>query len=197
MSSNVPTMTDVTIVAIGGSTRPGSSSEMAVRLAGRSAEKAGARVIYITGRDLILPIYDTETTERTDQASTLVEAIRGANGLLVASPGYHGGISGMIKNALDYIEDLREDERPYLHNRAVGCISVAYGWQATVSTLQQIRQVTHALRGWPTPLGAAVNSQTTKFAADGSTEDEAAASQLASIGEQVVEFARMRASSPE
>jgi FMN reductase len=190
-------MNDVTIVAIGGSTRPGSSSEMAVRLAGRSAEKAGARVIYITGRDLILPIYDTETKERTDQASTLVEAIRGANGLLVASPGYHGGISGMIKNALDYIEDLREDERPYLHNRAVGCISVAYGWQATVSTLQQIRQVTHALRGWPTPLGAAVNSQTTKFAADGSTEDEAAASQLASIGEQVVEFARMRARSAE
>ena len=197
MSSSVPTMNDVTIVAIGGSTRPGSSSEMAVRLAGRSAEKAGARVIYITGRDLILPIYDTETKERTDQASTLVEAIRGANGLLVASPGYHGGISGMIKNALDYIEDLREDERPYLHNRAVGCISVAYGWQATVSTLQQIRQVTHALRGWPTPLGAAVNSQTTKFAADGSTEDEAAASQLASIGEQVVEFARMRARSAE
>lgn len=197
MSSKVATMTDVTILAIGGSTRPGSSSEMAVRLAGRSAEKAGARVIYITGRDLILPIYDTETTERTDQASTLVEAIRGANGLLVASPGYHGGISGMIKNALDYIEDLREDERPYLHNRAVGCISVAYGWQATVSTLQQIRQVTHALRGWPTPLGAAVNSQTTKFAADGSTEDEAAASQLASIGEQVVEFARMRARSAE
>lgn len=197
MSSNVPTMTDVTIVALGGSTRPGSSSEMAVRLAGRSAEKAGARVIYITGRDLILPIYDTETTERTDQASTLVEAIRGANGLLVASPGYHGGISGMIKNALDYIEDLREDERPYLHNRAVGCIAVAYGWQATVSTLQQIRQVTHALRGWPTPLGAAVNALTTKFAADGSTEDEAAASQLASIGEQVVEFARMRARSAE
>ena len=190
-------MNDVTIVAIGGSTRPGSSSEMAVRLAGRSAEKAGARVIYITGRDLILPIYDTETKERTDQASTLVEAIRGANGLLVASPGYHGGISGMIKNALDYIEDLREDERPYLHNRAVGCIAVAYGWQATVSTLQQIRQVTHALRGWPTPLGAAVNALTTKFAADGSTEDEAAASQLASIGEQVVEFARMRASSAQ
>ena len=185
----------VTIVAVGGSTRPGSSSELAVRCAGRAAEAAGANVVYITGRDLILPIYDTETADRTDQARTLVESIRGAHGMLIASPGYHGGISGMIKNALDYIEDLREDDRPYLHGRAVGCIAVAYGWQATVSTLQQIRQVTHALRGWPTPLGATINAQTTKFAADATTDDQAAAQQLATIGEQVVEFARMRARS--
>ena len=185
----------VTIVAVGGSTRPGSSSELAVRCAGRAAEAAGANVVYITGRDLILPIYDTETSDRTEQARTLVESIRGAHGLLIASPGYHGGISGMLKNALDYIEDLREDDRPYLHGRAVGCIAVAYGWQATVSTLQQIRQVTHALRGWPTPLGATINAQTTTFAADATTDDQAAAQQLATIGEQVVEFARMRARS--
>ena len=42
-------------------------------------------------------------------------AYRWADGLLVASPGYHGGISGMMKNALDYVEDLRADERVYLH----------------------------------------------------------------------------------
>jgi FMN reductase len=52
------------------------------------------------------------------------------------------------------------------------------------------------LRGWPTPLGATINAQTTRFAADGTTDDESAAAQLATIGEQVVEFARMRASSP-
>lgn len=183
---------DVTIVAVGGSTRPGSSSEMAVRIAGQAAENAGARVIYMTGRDLILPIYDTETDERDPGARALVEALRGAHGVIIASPGYHGGMSGMIKNALDYVEDLREDTRPYLHDRAVGCIAVAYGWQATVSTLQQMRQVTHALRGWPTPLGATVNAQTTKFAPDGSVEDSATTQQLAMVGEQVVGFARMR-----
>jgi len=57
---------DVTILAIGGSTRPNSSSELAVRLAARAAEEAGARVITITGRDLMLPIYDTETAERSE-----------------------------------------------------------------------------------------------------------------------------------
>jgi len=182
----------VSILAIGGSTRPQSSSELAVLAAAKAAEAAGASVTTITGRDLMLPIYDTETSERTQQAQELVDAVRNAHGLLIASPGYHGGISGMIKNALDYIEDLSGEENPYLHGRAVGCIAVAYGWQATVSTLHQLRQVTHALRGWPTPLGATINAATTKFDADGSTSDEAAAAQLRTIGEQVVEFATMR-----
>lgn len=182
----------ISIVAIGGSTRPNSSSELAVRVAAQAAEEAGASVTSITGRDLMLPIYDTETDERTEQASALVEAVRGAHGLLIASPGYHGGISGMIKNALDYIEDLSAEESPYLHGRAVGCIAVAYGWQATVSTLQQMRQVTHALRGWPTPLGATINAATTRFGPDGATTDAAAETQLHTIGQQVVEFATMR-----
>lgn len=186
-------MSPVRILALGGSTRPGSSSEKALRIAAQAAEEAGASVTMITGRDLMLPIYDTESEAREPKAVALVEAVRSADGLLISSPGYHGGISGMMKNALDYIEDLRQDDPAYLHGRAVGCIAVAYGWQATVSTLHQLRQVTHALRGWPTPLGGTVNASVTGFADDGTINDAATQDQLRTIGLQVVEFARMRA----
>jgi FMN reductase len=177
----------VTVLAIGGSTRPGSSSERAVRMAGAGAEAAGANVVYITGRDLMLPIYDTESMERSELAVAFVEALRAADGVIVASPGYHGGISGMMKNALDYAEDLAKDERVYLDGRAVGCIAVAYGWQATVSTLHQLRQVTHALRGWPTPMGVSVNTSVASLS-EGS-EDAAVKAQLEMVGRQVAEFA--------
>ncbi len=180
----------VNILAIGGSTRPGSSSELAVRMAGKGAEAAGATVMYFTGRDLMLPIYDPESGERTDAAAALVTALRQADGVIVASPGYHGGISGMIKNALDYAEDLANDERAYLDGRAVGCIAVAYGWQATVSTLHQLRQVAHALRAWPTPLGGSINAAVVSLA-EGS-EDAATKAQLETIGKQVAEFAIIR-----
>lgn len=183
---------DVHIVAIGGSTRPGSSTEMALRCAAAAAESHGALVTYILGRDLLLPIYDVQSSERTGAAQALVDAVRQADGLLIASPGYHGGISGMVKNALDYVEDLAREDPPYLHGRAVGCISVAHGWQATVGTLAQIRQTVHALRGWPTPLGGTINSQLTQFDEDANPNDPAVAEQLATIGAQVVEFARMR-----
>jgi FMN reductase len=185
-------VSEIRVLAIGGSTRPSSSSERALHIAAAGAADAGAAVTTITGRDLILPIYDTEVDERDPKAIALIDAVRSAHGVIISSPGYHGGMSGMMKNALDYIEDLRDEDPVYLDGRAVGLIAVAHGWQATVSTLTQLRQVTHALRGWPTPLGGAVNSSITRLTDDGSDTEAATQDQLRSIGAQVVAFARMQ-----
>jgi FMN reductase len=179
----------VTVVGIGGSVRPDSQSERALHAALAGAREAGAKVHAITGSSLALPFYDPLLPERTDAALELVDALRTADGVILASPGYHGTISGLIKNALDYVEDLRGEERPYLDGRAVGCIGIAHGWQATVTTLQALRSVVHALRGWPTPLGGAVNSAETYFEAGGECVDEKVATVLRTIGHQVVDFA--------
>lgn len=186
------------VLCIGGSTRPGSSSEQAVRVAAAAAEAAGADVDLIVSRDLILPIYDTETPDRTPEALRLVAAVKAADAVIIASPGYHGAMSGMIKNALDYIEDLaRDEERPYLHGLPVGCIAVAYGWQATVSTLHSLRVTVHALRGWPSPLGATINASGGVFdKATGECTDDGARFQLETVAQQVVEFARLRFTPP-
>ena len=110
----------VRILALGGSTKPMAASERALRIAAQAATDAGAEVTFVTGRSLLVPIYDTETTERTPETVAIVEALRSADGVIIASPGYHGSFSGMVKNALDYAEDLRHDDRPYLEDRAVG-----------------------------------------------------------------------------
>jgi FMN reductase len=107
----------------------------------------------------------------------------------LVSPGYHGTVSGLVKNALDYVEDLRADPRPYLDGRAVGCVAMALGWQATVTTLTALRSIVHALRGWPTPLGAALNSTEMSFDDHGVPSDLAVGRTLGTIGEQVVQFA--------
>ena len=182
-------ITPLRIIAIGGSTTPMAASERALRIAAEAATEAGAEVTFITGRSLMLPIYDTESTERTPATQELVDALRAADGVLIASPGYHGSISGMLKNALDYAEDLRHDERPYLEHRAVGLIAVAHGWQTAVGTLNQLRQVVHALRGWPAPLGDAINDSAGLIGADTATTDAAIVRQLHTVGEQVLSFA--------
>jgi FMN reductase len=182
----------VRVLCIGGSTRPNSSSEKAIRVAQAAAEAAGATTELILSRDLMLPIYDTETPHRTEGALHFLEAVRAADALLIASPGYHGAMSGMIKNALDYLEDTNHDARVYLDGVPVGCIAVAYGWQATVSTLHSIRTVVHALRGWPSPLGGTVNASGPVFGADGTCTDDGARFQLQTIAAQVVEFAALR-----
>ncbi|NKQ55305.1 NAD(P)H-dependent oxidoreductase [Amycolatopsis sp. K13G38] len=180
----------INVVGIGGSLRAGSQSERALRIALSGAEEAGATTRAVTGSQLVLPFYDTGIPDRTAEAEHLVETIRRADGLIIVSPGYHGALSGLVKNALDYIEDLRHDTRPYLDGRAVGLVAAAYGWQAAVTTLDQLRTIAHALRGWPTPLGGAVNTAEVKFDETGGASDDKIVANLRLIGRQVTEFAR-------
>jgi len=178
------------IVGIGGSARTDSSGERALCLALKSAQEAGARTTLFNGAFLArLPIYMPEGQERTTEQRELVEAVRSADGVILASPGYHGGISGLVKNALDLLEDLRHDPRCYLDGRAVGCIITANGWQTVGSALMSLRSIVHALRGWPTPLGAGLNTAENIFDAAGECIQPVAAMQLSTVGRQVVEFA--------
>lgn len=181
------------VVGIGGTTRAGSSTEKALRFALRVCEQLGATTTCLAGDVLAaLPHYAPEDAERVPEAKTLIEELRRADGVILASPGYHGTVSGLVKNALDYTEDMRDDDPPYLAGRAVGCIATGAGWQGVVMTLDTLRSITHALRGWPTPLGAAINSALPVFGPDGEVTDERVRFQLTTLAEEVVGFAPSR-----
>lgn len=184
------------ILGLGGTPRAGSTTERALALSLHAAAAEGADIVAITGQDLMLPMYTPGSTERTEQGRRLVDAFRRCNGLVIASPAYHGSLSGLVKNALDYAEDLRSDERVYFDGLAVGLIACAAGWQAAVQTLAALRSIAHALRGWPTPLGAAINTSLPLFGPDGECVDLSSKLQLETVGRQVVHFARMRSSVP-
>jgi FMN reductase len=179
------------IVGIGGTTKPDSSTEKALRLVLADAERHGARSRLIDGPFLArLPIFDPEHRERTSAQAELVEAVREADGLIISTPAYHGGMSGLIKNAIDVLEDLRDDHRPYLDGRAVGVIVTAFGWQGGGATLGSVRTIVHSLRGWPTPLAVTLNTAEPLFDAQGNCLDAKAVAQLSILTRQVVEFAK-------
>jgi FMN reductase len=180
------------IVAVGGTLRAGSSTEKAMRHVLRAAERAGARTRLISGPALELPMYQPDNAERTDAARDLVAQLALADGIVLGSPGYHGSISGLVKNALDYAEDLRGDVRPYFSGRAVGCIATAGGWPGAVNTLGALRDIVHALRGWPTPLGAAINSSERVFDESGGCLVPRVADALDLIAAEVIGFAARR-----
>ncbi|MCO1655705.1 NAD(P)H-dependent oxidoreductase [Pseudonocardia sp. S2-4] len=183
------------VVGIGGTVRAGSSSEQALRIAVERAAAAGATTRVFAGAELArLPMYAPEAGDGGPVARELVEHLRRADGVLIASPGYHGSISGLVKNALDYTEDMRGDALPYLADRSVGLIVTAYGWQAAVTTLTALRAIVHALRGWATPYGAAVNSLQTGFR-DGACAEPRVVEQLHTVADEVVRFADLVAAS--
>ncbi|HEN8736054.1 TPA: NAD(P)H-dependent oxidoreductase [Pseudomonas putida] len=182
------------IVGIGGTTRPGSSTEKALRCALERARQLGARTLVFGGAELsALPSFDPQVTERTPAEVALIEAVRAADGVIFATPGYHGGVSGLVKNAIDLLEDLRQDSRVYLDGRAVGCIVTAAGWQGCNTTLGALRSIVHALRGWPTPLGVTLNTAgTSLFDAQGRCTEEQVAASLATLAEQCLMLAPQR-----
>ena len=181
------------VVGIGGTTRPNSSSEKALRFALARCEEQGATTACFPGAELArLPHYAPELPERTELAVRLLEELRRADGVIVASPGYHGSVSGLVKNALDYTEDLRDDPRCYFNGLPVGLIACGAGWQGTVTTLEALRSIVHSLRGWPTPMGVGINSTLPVFGPDGDVTDEKARFQLVTMAGEVMGFIRVR-----
>src|SRR5258708_679090 len=123
-----------------------------------AAERAGAKTKLISGSSLQLPLYQPDNPERSDGARGLVAELALADGIILGSPGYHGSISGLVKNALDYAEDLRTDVRPYFSGRAVGCIATAGGGLGAGNTLWALGDILHRPGGWPPPLRGAIKS---------------------------------------
>lgn len=180
------------IVGLGGNATPGGSAERLLVHALARCEAQGATTALFAGPAIDLPMYAPHRSDRCPKAQAMIAALREADGIVIASPGYHGTVSGLVKNALDYVQDMASDAAAYFDGRSVGLIAVAGGWQATGSTLATLRSITHALRGWPTPMAVTVNSAQPVFGDDGAVADAGIASQLDLMVRQVMTFADMQ-----
>lgn len=180
------------VVGLGGTTKARSSPEKALKHALALAEAQGADTELFDGSSIHLPMYGSESSEGSPVVRRLIAALRRADGIIIATPCYHGSVSGLLKNALDYVEDMAQDAQPYFDGRAVGLIVCGSGWQTTAITLSALRSIVHALRGWPTPMGVAINTMNKTFDEDGSVIEETAVRQLGILVNQVVDFARLR-----
>jgi FMN reductase len=179
----------IKIVGLGGSLDGSSNSLAALEVAMRSSERAGAEIVTFDLHALQLPLYEPSKAE-TPCVRELVEAMHGADGLLWSSPLYHGTISGAFKNALDWLELLRNSEPAYLTDKPVGLISTAGGAQG-LQAINTMEYIVRSLRGWTVPLTAPVSHAWHAFDEHGNAKDEAVNARLAAVGHEVVRAARL------
>jgi NAD(P)H-dependent FMN reductase len=90
-------------LAISGSLRAASTNTALLAAMARDAP-TGCRLIAYDGLGR-LPIFnpDDEGERTPDEAMRLIEAVRGADGVIVSSPEYAHGVPGGLKNALDWL----------------------------------------------------------------------------------------------
>ncbi|NCP11290.1 MAG: NAD(P)H-dependent oxidoreductase [Sphingomonadales bacterium] len=183
------------IVGIGGTTRAGSTTERLVAAVLSSCAEMGAQTHMFGGDALLaLPHYEPETSGRNAAQRAFIDAVRTADGFVLGTPGYHGSVSALVKNAIDLIDDTRTDTRAYFDGCPVGLVVTAAGWQATGVVMSAFRDIVHALRGWPTPLGVAVNAIAQRpfgdDAAGGEIVDPAIAEQVTGQARQIMALAQ-------
>lgn len=140
------------IVILSGSVAPDSLTESVARWCAHEILGAAATPALFTGADLDLPFY-RPLSPQPAAARRFVDAMARCDGVVLVSPAYHGSVSGLLKNALDHLNELARDRRPFLDGRPVGCVALAGGTQGAAAALTAMRSMVHALRGWPTPLG--------------------------------------------
>src|SRR5579862_2395630 len=96
-------LNDLRIVAIGGSLREHSCSYLALEHVTNLLHDMECRVQTLDLRDLQLPFCNGNNQDpRSDYpgVARLRRSISDAHAVILATPEYHGGVSGVLKNAL-------------------------------------------------------------------------------------------------
>ena len=118
------------VVGIGGTLRLNSRSRAVTEAALRYAAEQGAQTEMLDLRDLNLPMFvpDAEIhdylMEHQHGIHKLVEATNRATAMVWCSPCYHGTITGVFKNAIDFMELCSGPDSRYLMGKIVGLIAI-------------------------------------------------------------------------
>ncbi|MCM3617099.1 NAD(P)H-dependent oxidoreductase [Sutcliffiella horikoshii] len=119
------------ILAISGSPRKSGRTGIAARYL---QKKYGVELIDLSKGEI--PLYNGESYQgELDHIKSLKEKVKKADAVLLLSPEYHSGMSGALKNALDFLGSEQ------FHSKPVGLLVVAGGGKGGINALNNMRIV--------------------------------------------------------
>lgn len=154
-----------TITIIAGSNRENATSTQLCKHIQNVLETMGCRVILLSLYELPLPFYRPKVTSEDANVSILVKSLREADGIILATPDYHGAPSGILKNALDYVGFDEFD------GKVVLSVSSA-GGAVGVSSLQQLQTIVRNVHGVNCPEWISIGGEQRSFTPEGEPAHE-------------------------
>lgn len=138
------------VLGVSGSMREGSHSARALRIVLDSAAERGAETRFLDLRAADLPLYRPDFTPQHDGLTGATEAAAWAEAFVLATPDYHGSMSGAMKNFLDHHwEEFAGKLFGYL------CASHEKG----LTVMDQMRTAVRQCYGWSLPYGVSFNGK--------------------------------------
>ena len=177
------------ILAFAGSLRKGSFNRMLLRYAILGAREAGGDVEELGPDHLTLPLYNGDL-EASGSFPEPVEAwrarIKQCEGLLIASPEYNHGISGVLKNAIDW------GSRPpnVFGGKVAASFGATPGAQGTARSQMNLRICLSAINVWVVPRTVLVAYAKDAFDANGELKEARQVQALTALGRALVQAIR-------
>lgn len=175
----------IRIVAICGSLRRGSYTRTALRIALEGAAEIGVQTQLIDLRDYDLIFCNGERDKRSYPTDVfkLQEEVRQAHGIILGTPEYHGGVSGVLKNTLDLM-GFGEFE-----GKMIGLVGISGGQMGALNALDSLRVIGRALHAWVVPEQALIPRAWQEFDSTGKLKNPRLEDRLKEVGRQVARFA--------
>ena len=147
---------------------------------------AQARLIDLNDYDLVFCTGDDK--DYPEGVFQLRTDMKQAHGIIIGTPEYHGGLSGVLKNALDL---MGFDE---LEGKMLGLVGVSGGKMGAVNALNSLRTVGRALHAWVLPEQVSIPQAWKQFDADGNLKDDDLSERIKAVGQEVARFAFLHTS---
>ena len=178
------------VVGISGSLRPGSRTYTVVSLALEGAAEVGATTRLIDLRDYDLPLCDGKEDESRypPDVFRLRSEVAAAHGIVLGTPEYHSGYSGVLKNAIDL---MGFDE---FGGKIVGLVGVSGGQMGAVGALAGLRTVGRSLHAWVIPHQASV-PEASRILDEDSPRRRRLEERVRDVGRHVARFSFLHGSS--
>ena len=186
-------MSQTKILAFAGSTRTDSYNKKLIGIAAEGAHAAGAEVTLIDLRDFPLPIFDQdlEASEGMPAAGRkLKELFKAHDGLLISSPEYNSSVSGVLKNAIDWISRREKGEEPleYFNDKAAALMSASPGALGGLRGLVTLRSILGNIGVLVLPTQISIPLAHEAFSADGSLKDAKKQAAVKALGGELADL---------
>ncbi|HEX9502985.1 MAG TPA: NADPH-dependent FMN reductase [Patescibacteria group bacterium] len=113
-------------------------------------QSEGAEVTVFNLSSASIPFFDITLHTTPIAAQVMTETFRSADLHIWLTPLYHGSMTGIMKNCLDWLEISAKETTPYLTDKVVGLVCWADGGQA-MQGITAMDAVAKSLRAWTLP----------------------------------------------
>jgi FMN reductase len=169
------------ILGVNGSLREGSFSRRALNVVLEAARQQGAETRLLDLGAADLPMFRPDEAEERPAVKRVAEAVTWADAFVLASPDYHGSVSGAMKNFLDY-------HWAEFAGKLFGYVCASH--EKGLTTMDQMRTAVRQCYGWSLPYGASVHGEN-DFDEAGTITNERLANRLRMLARDLLVYGTM------